>query len=87
MFTYATYYVCVSVVASHGCGASSFLVTPVANTSELQEISVQPGRAFGGKIAIIEVEGMLLDDRSGGILQPSENPLEPIRSAVKPGGG
>ncbi|HEX4054141.1 MAG TPA: signal peptide peptidase SppA [Tepidisphaeraceae bacterium] len=58
-----------------GCGASSFLVTPVANTSELQEISVQPGRAFGGKIAIIEVEGMLLDDRSGGILQPSENPL------------
>lgn len=58
-----------------GCGASSFLVTPVANTSELQEISVQSGKAFGGKVAIIEVEGMLLDDRSGGILQPSENPL------------
>ena len=33
------------------------------------------GRAFGGKIAIIEVEGMLLDDRTGGLLQPSENPL------------
>jgi protease-4 len=58
-----------------GCGAPSLLITPVSNTSELKEISVAEGRAFGGKIAIIEVEGMLLDDRTGGLLQPSENPL------------
>ena len=58
-----------------GCGASSLLITPVSNTSKLDEISVEPGKAFGGKIAIIEVEGMLLDDRTGGILQPTENPL------------
>lgn len=58
-----------------GCGMPSLLITPVSNTSELQEISVEEGKAFGGKIAIIEVEGMLMDVRSGGILQPQENPL------------
>jgi protease-4 len=58
-----------------GCGSPSLLITPVSNTSELREVSVAEGRAFGGKIAIIEVEGMLLDDRTGGLLQPSENPL------------
>jgi protease-4 len=58
-----------------GCGTPSFLITPVTNTSELQEISVAEGKTFGGKIAIIEVEGTLMDDRSGGLLQPQENPL------------
>jgi protease IV len=58
-----------------GCGSPSLLITPVSNTSELREISVEQGRTFGGKIAIIEVEGMLVDDRTGGLLQPSENPL------------
>jgi protease-4 len=58
-----------------GCGSPSLLITPVSNTSELREISVSEGHAFGGKIAIIEVEGMLVDDRTGGLLQPSENPL------------
>jgi protease IV len=58
-----------------GCGTPSFLVTPVSNSSELQEVSVESGRAFAGKVAIIEVEGMLIDDRGGGLLQPTENPL------------
>jgi protease IV len=58
-----------------GCGVSSFLITPVNNTSELKEVTVESGRAFGGKIAIIGIEGMLLDDRDSGFLQPSENPL------------
>ena len=45
----------------------SLLIKPVANTSELEEVEVQkpPGRG-GGKIAIIEVEGMLVNARSGG---------------------
>ena len=58
-----------------GCGTPSFLVTPVSNSSKLQEVSVESGRAFAGKVAIIEVEGMLIDDRGGGLLQPTENPL------------
>lgn len=57
-----------------GCGTGSFLITPVTDTSRLDQITAQPGRG-STKVAIIEVEGMLLDDRTGGLLQPSENPL------------
>jgi len=57
-----------------GCGTPSFLITPVSNTFELQEIKAQPGRG-AGKILIVPVEGMLIDDRSGGFLRPQENPL------------
>jgi protease IV len=57
-----------------GCGTGSFLITPVSDTSELKQIAVQPGEK-SAKVAIVEVEGMLLDERSGGLLQASENPL------------
>lgn len=59
-----------------GCGIPSFLVTPVSNSSDLQEIQVEPGQGvFAKKIAIIEVEGLLLNAKGGGLLQPTENPL------------
>jgi protease IV len=57
-----------------GCGTGSFLITPVNNTSELKEVTVEEGKG-SAKIAIIEVEGMLMDEQNGGLLQPSENPL------------
>jgi protease-4 len=57
-----------------GCGTGSFLITPVSNTSDLKQITVQPGAA-SAKVAIIEVEGMLMDERTGGLLQATENPL------------
>jgi protease IV len=54
----------------------SFLVTPVSGRPVLQEEVVQPGRGLRpGKIAIIEVEGLLMNVRSGGFLQPRENPV------------
>jgi protease-4 len=55
-----------------GCGVPSFLVTPVSSSTKLQERVVQPGRS-GDKVAIIEVEGMLVNARVGGFLQPGEN--------------
>jgi protease-4 len=59
-----------------GCGTPSFLITPVANSSELDEEVVQPGRDFfPPKIAIIEVEGLLANAKTGGLLQPTENTL------------
>ena len=59
-----------------GCGAPSFLVTPVANTGELNEEVVQPGNGFfPSKIAIIEVEGLLANAKTGGLLQATENTL------------
>jgi protease-4 len=59
-----------------GCGTPSLLITPVSNTNQLDETEVAPGRGwFAGKIAIVEVEGMLINARSGGLLQPTENVL------------
>lgn len=57
-----------------GCGMPSFLVTPVSNTNKLEEQTVQDGKGFSpAKIAIIEVEGLLINAKSGGFLQPTEN--------------
>ena len=59
-----------------GCGTPSFLITPVSNTSTLDETQVQPGNGFSPpKIALIEVEGMLANVKTGGLLQGSENKL------------
>src|ERR1700722_7002827 len=64
------------LVAAVGCSAPSLLITPVSSSSELQEIQVQSGQGlFAKKIAIIEVEGMLLNVKSGAILQASDTPL------------
>ncbi|MBV8781460.1 MAG: signal peptide peptidase SppA, partial [Phycisphaerae bacterium] len=54
----------------------SLLITPVSNTSELNETTVEPGRGFSPpKVALIEVEGMLINAKIGGLLQASENKL------------
>ena len=57
-----------------GCGTPSFLITPVQNTSAMVETEVQPGKG-GGKVAVIEVEGMLMNAKTGSFLQAGENPL------------
>ncbi len=56
-----------------GCGIPSFLITPVSNTNKLEESVVE--RGSGGKVAIIELEGMLANAKSGGFLAPTENKL------------
>ena len=59
-----------------GCGAPSFLVTPVANSNKLEEEQVAPGKGWSpGKVVVIPVEGMLANARAGGLLQATENPL------------
>jgi protease-4 len=57
-----------------GCGSGSFLITPVSGTSNLEQVTVLPGTGRG-KIAIIQIEGMLLDERTSTLLQQGENPL------------
>ena len=64
------------IVSLTGCGMPSLLITPVQNANTLEEVAAQPERSSGGgKIAIIELEGMLMNARTGGFLQPGENPL------------
>jgi protease-4 len=66
----------VCCLALAGCGMPSLLITPVGNTNTIEETEVQPGKGIGGgKIAIVEVEGMLMNARTGGILQAAENPV------------
>ena len=63
---------CLVLGLAGGCGVPSFLITPVSSSTRLQEHTVQSGKS-GDKVAIIEVEGMLTNMRSGGFLQPTEN--------------
>jgi protease-4 len=57
-----------------GCGTPSFLITPVSSSSKLVEETVQEGKGWGSdKIAIIEIEGLLMNAKAGGLLQPTEN--------------
>ena len=70
-----------------GCGTPSLLITPVSNPMRLQEITAREGKGWGAKkVAIIEVEGMLVNARAGGLLQPGENSLslfvEQLRKAA-----
>lgn len=58
-----------------GCMPESFLITPVSANRSLEEIRVESGGLSGGKIALIEVEGLLANARTGGMLQPQENKL------------
>jgi protease-4 len=59
-----------------GCTNSSFLVTPVKSDMRLTELTVRSGSGWGaGKVAIIGLEGMLMNARSGGFLQQGENGL------------
>src|SRR5918995_4244470 len=57
-----------------GCGVPSFLITPVQNTSSLHEVQVEKGKRGRDKIAMIEVEGMLMNAKSGGVLPTTEKP-------------
>src|SRR5688572_4562413 len=66
-----------------GC-APSFLVTPVSSSQTLREITVEAGRGWSPKkIAIIEVEGMLLNARTGGFLQAQENDVSLFAQQLK----
>jgi protease-4 len=56
-----------------GCGMPSLLITPVYDTRTLQEQRIQGSGWARDKIAIVEVEGMLLNARTGGFLEPPEN--------------
>lgn len=59
-----------------GCSPPSLLITPVFHANALQEIEVEPGQGWSpDKVAIIEVEGMLINARMDMPLQPGENKL------------
>lgn len=59
-----------------GCGTPSLLITPVQSAQRLEEATVKDGKGFSPpKIAMIDVEGMLANVKSPGLLSPGENKL------------
>jgi len=64
------------LAATVGCGSPSFLITPVKATADLEEVQLRGGTGWGGgKIVIINLDGMIANAQTGGLLQPSENPM------------
>jgi protease IV len=64
------------VIFFSGCSAPSLLITPVASDNSIKEETVQGGKGmFPDKVALIEVEGLLVDARVGGLFQAQENKL------------
>jgi len=70
-----------------GC-MPSFLITPVSSNQSLREVTVEDGTdggflSAGNKIVIIEVEGMLLNAKTGGFLQAQENDVSLFAQQLK----
>jgi protease-4 len=70
-----------------GC-MPSFLITPVSSNQSLKEVVVEESTSRGflssaNKIVIIEVEGMLLNARTGGFLQAQENDVSLFAQQLK----
>jgi len=66
----------------------SFLITPVSSNQSLKEVIVEEGTgggflSSGNKIVIIEVEGMLLNAKTGGFLQAQENDVSLFAQQLK----
>lgn len=58
-----------------GCGQGAYKVTPIAPDDRLEETVVRKGAsAFAPRIAIIDIDGMLMNSRPTGLLASGENP-------------
>jgi protease-4 len=74
MRAFVTFGLLLVLSATGGCTWPSLLITPVNRPLKLEEVQVQPGKGFApDKIAIVEVEGLLMNARSDGLLTPGEN--------------
>jgi protease-4 len=72
----ATLLLCVTALFATGCLPDSFIITPVSVQPELKERILYNESPFpDGKIAIIEVEGVIANTRQGGFLTTGEHPV------------
>jgi protease-4 len=80
-------FICLLVSILPGC-MPSFLITPVSSNQSLKEVTADEGSgggflSSGTKVVIIEVEGMLLNMKSGGFLQAQENDVSLFAQQLK----
>ena len=68
--------VILAIATVAGCGPQSFKITPVPADRTLDEsVVMDDGGLFLPKIALIEVEGVLMDRELGGFFSEGENPV------------
>jgi len=76
-----TRWVCLIAIAAllvGGCGpGAGFLIKPVPVKGELAEttVSCDPGLFVFDKVVVVDVDGLLLNQRGGGLMGPAENPV------------
>lgn len=64
------------VLASTGCGPQGVKITPVPVDRTLKERVLVRGEGFSPpKIALIDVEGVMINAETGGLLEEGENPV------------
>ncbi|MEM1011014.1 MAG: signal peptide peptidase SppA [Planctomycetota bacterium] len=70
-------------LTSLGCSIPTFVVQPVSNSPELEEVVVRRGETKRAKVAVIPVEGLLVNARTGGgLLGTEENPVSLFRQQL-----
>ena len=67
----------ISVIALAGCGQTAFQVALVRTHRQLRETQIQGDRALlvTNKIAIIDVDGLLINKQKRGLIRAGENPV------------
>lgn len=64
------------LLAGSGCLPESFIITPIAHKQALEETVLdRPGLFVRDRIAVIDVDGIILNASSGSLLTPRENPV------------
>jgi len=65
-----------SIAALSGCGPQSFKITPVPTDQTLEEsVVIDEGGPFAPKIALIDVEGIIMNRELGGFFSEGEHPV------------
>ncbi len=68
--------VSLSMAALSGCGPQSFKITPVPTDQTLEEsVVIDEGGPFAPKIALIDLDGIIMNRESGGLFSEGEHPV------------
>ncbi len=72
-----SYVVLLSVFVTVGCGPKAFLVRPVPLQQKLQEREIERDKGWfiTDKIAVIDVDGLMINRQKWGLIQKGENPV------------
>jgi protease-4 len=87
MTKFLAIFAAVGALAISGCGTPSILLTPVFNANAPEEVTVQPApkdaEGAGGKIAMIDLSGVIMNAHEPGLLGVGENGVDQFASDLR----